>query len=154
MSLESQSLRNVLQKHAKYPPFKDDESPANKEKKRELYKEMHFKIAKQMIGDEDKYIPIQIMKHCVLSGNRLFKEAIDYGIKAIISANNKQSWPTVEFIIEKIKADNTGIIKYATKQQLDILNFYNAKMLQGIGKHREKAGKILEDLFDSSYISK
>ena len=154
MSLESQSLRNVLQKHAKYPPLKDDESPANKEKKRELYKEMHFKIAKQMIGDEDKYIPIQIMKHCVLSGNRLFKEAIDYGIKAIISANNKQSWPTVEFIIKKIKDDNTGIIKYATKQQLDILNFYNAKMLQGIGKHREKAGKILEDLFDSSYISK
>ena len=65
------------------------------------------------------------MKHCVLSGNRLFKEAIDYGIKAIISAKNKQSWPTVEFIIKKIKDDKTGIIKYATKQQLDILNLYN-----------------------------
>ena len=145
MSLESQSLRTVLKENSIY---------SNNKNKRELYKEMHFKIAKKMIEDEDTYVPLQIMKHCVLSGIRLSKEAIDYGIKAIISANNKQSWPTVEFIVEKIEDENTAIIKYANKEQLDQIKFYNALALRGMGQEEKEVSKLFKELLSSDYLNK
>ena len=74
MSLQSQSLRSVLRENSIY---------SNYQIKRELYKEMHFKIAQKMIMNENSFTPLEIMKHCILSGIRLHKELIDFGAPCI-----------------------------------------------------------------------
>lgn len=151
MSLESQSLRSVLRENSIY---------SNYQNKRELYKEMHFKIAQKMIMNENSFTPLEIMKHCILSGIRLHKESIDFGIKSIISAANKDSWSTVNSITENwLKETNDGkiVIKdgvVLTQEQKHKLKFYKAKALHSIGVKTKMANDILESLFNSKYISK
>jgi hypothetical protein len=145
MSLESQTLRRVLKENSIY---------TNNSNKRELYKEMHFKIAQKMIENEDSFAPLEIMQHCILSGSRLTNKSIDYGIKAIVSAANKQSWPTVESIIKKIKDKDTAIIKYANKEQLDQIKIFEALALRGMGKESENVSKLLKELLQSDSLDK
>ena len=151
MSLESQSLRSVLRENSIYTNFQN---------KRELYKEMHFKIAQKMIENEKNFNPLEIMKHCILSGIRLHKESIDFGIKSIISAANKDSWSTVDSITEnwlKETNDQRIVTKddvVLTQEQKHKLKFYKAKALHSIGKKTKMASDILESLFNSKYISK
>ena len=123
MSLESQTLRRVLRENSKYIN--------NSSNKKELYKEMHFKIAQKMIENEDSFAPLEIMNHCILSGDRLAKESIKYGTQAIESASKKFSWKTVSNIVNKL--ENLGLLKYADPETKDKIIFYKVKSLRGIG---------------------
>jgi|LWDU01.1.fsa_nt_gi hypothetical protein len=146
MSLESQALRDVLIENSKIT--------AGYESRRELFKEMHYRIAQHMIENDTNFNPIEIMQHCILSGDRLAEGAINYGILAIESATNKQTWKTVVSIIQKIKDKGSAIIKYASQKQLNKIDFFEAQALHGIGLKSEKASDILEGLFSSCYLPK
>jgi len=71
------------------------------------------------------------MNHCILSGDRLAKESIEYGTQAIESASKKFSWRTVNNIVNKL--ENLGLLQYADPEAKDKIIFYKVKSLRGIG---------------------
>ena len=148
MSLESQALREILKE-------KNSIIIGTKYKsRRELFKEMHYRIAQHMIENDTNFNPIEIMQHCILSGDRLAEEAINYGIQSIESATKKQTWKTVKSLIQKIKNKESAIIKYVNKEQSDQIQYFQALALRGMGKEKKNVSKLLKELFLSKSLDK
>ncbi len=142
MMLESDALRNVLRTMAE-----------NKSKNpHKVFKELHYRIANYMIENDERYLPVHIMNHCLQSAERLGSQALAYGLKACNSAAGKFAWSELLLVINKL--NNAELLESAVPETRDQLYFHQAKGLRGIGGQaaQQETHDILETLFDSQYL--
>jgi len=142
MMLESDALRNVLKTMAE-----------NKSKNPyKVFKELHYRIAKYMIANDEGFAPVHIMNHCIQSVERLGRQALAYGLKACDSAAGKFAWSELLLVINKL--NNAELLESAVPETRDQLYFHQAKGLRGIGGQaaQQETHDILETLFDSQYL--
>ena len=142
MMLESDALRNVLRTMA-----------VNKAKNpHKVFKELHYRIANYMIENDERYLPVHIMNHCLQSAERLGSQALAYGLKACNSAAGKFAWSELLLVINKL--NNAELLESAVPETRDQLYFHQAKGLRGIGGQaaQQETHDILETLFDSQYL--
>ena len=104
------------------------------------------------MANDDRYLPVHIMNHCVQSVERLGSQALVYGLKACDSAASKFAWSELLLVINKL--NNAELLESAVPETRDQLYFHQAKGLRGIGGQaaQMETQDILETLFGSQYL--
>ena len=141
MTLESEALRNNLYDRATKKSSKEN---------REIFKEFHSSIVHHLVEMDEQYPAVQVMNHALKAGDRMKRNAMLFGLKAMNESIQKFAWVETLDVINKLETaelHETG--DHSSNHQI---TYGKAKALRGIGGQHQDVRDLLEPILSSPHI--